>query len=56
MKRKAADSQVGSQAKRQREPEPDYCDVEIKKDGNGNVIWPAEREAMERAREFLREW
>ena len=56
MKRKASGSQPSSKAKRQKEPEADYCDVETRKDGDGKTIWPASSEAMEKAREFLRDW
>ena len=53
MKRKATDTK-GLPSKRQKEPEPDYCDVETKKDGNGAIIWPAPAEALESARAFLK--
>ena len=56
MKRKATDAQPSSKAKRQKEPEADYCDVETRKNGDGKTIWPASSEAMEQARDFLREW
>ena len=56
MKRKANGSLSETKAKRQKEPEADYCDVETRKDEDGNSIWPASGEAMERAREFLRDW
>ncbi len=56
MKRKATDSATVPKAKRQREPEADYCDVLPRKDGNGIVIWPASEQSVECAREFLIEW
>ena len=56
MKRKAIDSASDYKAKRQREPEADYCDVIAKKDGLGNVIWPASEQSIEGARYFLKEW
>ena len=56
MKRKATDSGTDSKAKRQREPEADYCDVIPRKDGHGNDVWPASEQSIEGAREFLREW
>ena len=56
MKRKATDSQPSSRTKRLKEPEADYCDVETRKNEDGEAIWPASREAMEKARNFLREW
>ena len=56
MKRKATESGIVPKAKRQREPEADYCDVLPRKDGNGAVIWPASEQSIERARAFLIEW
>lgn len=34
----------------------DYCLAEPRRDDDGEVVWPAPREAMEEAREFVREW
>ncbi|KAH8592269.1 DHH family protein-like protein [Bisporella sp. PMI_857] len=34
----------------------DYCNVEMKRDKDGNTIWPAPNLQMETARAFLREW
>ena len=56
MKRKAPFSDSVPKAKRQKEPEKDYCDVETVKDSDGSIVWPAPEEAMEKARAFLREW
>ena len=60
MKRKAtaAASEVRpkTKIKRERTPEPDYCDVEPRKDEEGNILWPADAAAIERARDFLKEW
>ena len=56
MKRKATESNTDSKAKRQKEPEADYCDVVPRKDSTGNTIWPASVQAIQRARDFLREW
>ena len=56
MKRKAVDTKESPQVKRQKEPIPDYCHVQPRKDGNGNQLWPASSEAVEKAREFIREW
>lgn len=41
--------------KKARPQVPDYCDVEPKRDGAGNVVWPAPETAMEEAREFIRQ-
>ncbi len=35
---------------------PDYCDVEPRRDANGQPIWPADATAIEQAREWIREW
>lgn len=56
MKRKAPDSKSASKAKRQKEPKADYCDLETRKDENGETIWPAPAEVMDVARNFLKEW
>lgn len=56
MKRKATDSSTDPKAKRQREPEVDYCDVVPRKDGQGNAIWPASEQSIERATDFIKEW
>ena len=53
MKRKATDAK-GAAPKRQKEPEPDYCDVATRKDGTGADIWPAPANAIEEARAFLK--
>ncbi|KEF52274.1 uncharacterized protein A1O9_11514 [Exophiala aquamarina CBS 119918] len=34
---------------------PDYCDVEPRRDGAGNIIWPAPESAIEAARSFLKD-
>lgn len=56
MKRKAADPRPPTKSKRPREQLPDYCDVEPRRDGSGAIVWPAPEEAIEGAREFMREW
>ncbi|KAL8906142.1 MAG: hypothetical protein Q9171_006398 [Xanthocarpia ochracea] len=55
MKRKAVDIKESPQVKRQKEPIPDYCHVQPRNDDNGNQLWPASSEAVESAREFVRE-
>jgi hypothetical protein len=47
---------ASSKAKKPRPKVPDYCDVEPRRDEEGQVIWPAAKEAMEQARDFIREW
>ncbi|KAI4202478.1 MAG: hypothetical protein LQ350_002561 [Teloschistes chrysophthalmus] len=54
MKRKATDSQGSSEAKRQKEPVSEYCDVEPRKDDDGAPVWPASPKAIEDARAFLK--
>jgi hypothetical protein len=34
----------------------DYCDVQPKRDQNGNAIWPAPESQMDAARDFLTNW
>ena len=57
MKRKAFDEIAKAKPKVQhvRAPEPDYCDVEPRKDGD-EIVWPAPSDAMEKARTFIQEW
>jgi nanoRNase/pAp phosphatase (c-di-AMP/oligoRNAs hydrolase) len=54
MKRKAKDLDSGPPAKKQETKAPDYCDVEPRRDEDG-ILWPAERKAMDAARDFIRE-
>ncbi|MCJ1306521.1 hypothetical protein MMC25_000164 [Agyrium rufum] len=54
-KRKAPSGELNGKAKRQKEPEKDYCDVETVRLSNGEVVWPAPAEAIKNARAFLRE-
>lgn len=35
---------------------PDYTDAEPVRDDNGEPIWPATAEAIEKARAFVKEW
>lgn len=56
MKRKATASVSSSKAKRQRELEPDYCDAKSQRAEDGSVLWPASESAIEKARQFLKEW
>lgn len=55
MKRKAT-APSGQKPKRLKEAEADYCDVNPRTDGEGNVLWPASPEAMQNAREFIKDW
>ncbi|KAL8810749.1 MAG: hypothetical protein Q9223_007689, partial [Gallowayella weberi] len=55
MKRKALDTKESPQAKRPKESTPDYCHTQPRKDDDGSILWPASREAIDRARDFIRE-
>ncbi|KAL8949905.1 MAG: hypothetical protein Q9222_004018 [Ikaeria aurantiellina] len=55
MKRKAIDARASPAAKRQKESMPEYCDAEPCKDANGTILWPAAPEAIEKARDFLKQ-
>lgn len=56
MKRSISESVKTPKSKKQREPEPDYCDLAPKLGEDGSIIWPAPMEAIEDARKFLRQW
>lgn len=56
MKRNATESHLASGRKRQKIPLPDYCDLSPQRDHNGSDIWPAAPDAIENARNFLKEW
>ena len=56
MKRKATDLTTSPKTKRQKDPVPDYCDVEPRRDTREGIIWPASEKAIEVARDFLRKW
>ena len=57
LKRKAGgDVKPTAKARKKGEPEVDYCDVEPQRAADGSPVWPAAPEAMERGRQFLREW
>ncbi|KAI4221441.1 MAG: hypothetical protein L6R36_006907 [Xanthoria steineri] len=55
MKRQAADTKESPRVKRQKEPVPNYCDVQTRKDDNGSILWPASLEAIEVARQYIKE-
>ncbi|KAI4250270.1 MAG: hypothetical protein L6R42_008786, partial [Xanthoria sp. 1 TBL-2021] len=55
MKRKAVDAKESPQVKRRKEQIPDYCDIQPRKDDSGTILWPASSEAIEIARDYLRE-
>ncbi|KAL8714755.1 MAG: hypothetical protein Q9220_001268 [cf. Caloplaca sp. 1 TL-2023] len=55
MKRKAIDSKASPDAKRRKETLPDYCDVDPRQDADGAILWPAAPDAIENARDFLKQ-
>ncbi|KAL8681646.1 MAG: hypothetical protein Q9186_002243 [Xanthomendoza sp. 1 TL-2023] len=55
MKRKALDTKESPQAKRPKELIQDYCDIQPRKDDDGGILWPASREAIDGAKDFMRE-
>lgn len=57
MKRKESPSATSSPAKKRARPEvPEYHLTPSKKDENGEIVWPAPKDQMERAREIIMEW
>jgi hypothetical protein len=56
MKRKASNPGTNARAQRRKESEMDYCDVTPQIDALGRTIWPASFEAVEAARDFIRDW
>ena len=57
IKRKApGTNEPPAKARKEKEPLPDYCDVEPRRAENGSILWPAAPEAMEKSRDFLKEW
>lgn len=57
MKRKLnATVSPSKQPKRQQVEVNDYCDVDTRKGPDGSILWPADEEAIENARDFLKEW
>ena len=56
MKRKAAGLAAPAKAKKAKEPEQDYCDIEPRHADDGSILWPATPTSMNLARDFLREW
>ncbi|KAL9635930.1 MAG: hypothetical protein Q9164_003155 [Protoblastenia rupestris] len=55
MKRKGDSIVSTPKAKRQREPEPDYCDATPRHSEDGGIIWPASSNSMQAARDFFRD-
>ena len=57
MKRKEAPSNAkGPKAKKQRPHVPDYHLTPTVKDEHGEAIWPAPKDEMKAARDFILEW
>ena len=55
-KRKLGGDNGSEKPKRPRTELPDYCAVESVRAADGEIIWPAPLEAMDAARDLLREW
>lgn len=53
MKRKATDV---TESPRKVAKTDDYCNVPVKRDSDGNEIWPAPESQMSAARAFIRDW
>jgi len=56
MKRSVSESAKTPKSKKQRELEPDYCDITPKLGEDGSIVWPAATEAIEDAGTFLKQW
>lgn len=57
MKRKAPSSSSSARApKKPREKEPDYHATPSLRDDDGEIIWPAPKDQMQRARDIILEW
>ena len=54
MKRKASNNANAPSPKRIESL--DYCDEEPRRAEDGEIIWPAPKDAIEAARAFLKEW
>jgi len=57
MKRKAPTSSTPTKAsKKPREKEPDYHATPSLRDQDGDIVWPAPKDQMQRARDIILEW
>lgn len=56
LKRKAEASTASSTAKKQKVVVPEYHTTPQRRDETGEIVWPARREQIERAREIIKEW
>jgi hypothetical protein len=55
-KRKATTSTTTPKTKKKKVEIPEYHLATSRKSDDGDIVWPARREQMERAREIIREW
>ena len=55
-KRKAESQVSAAKAKKQKVVIPEYHTTPSRRDGDGEIVWPAPRKQIERAREIIREW
>lgn len=56
LKRKADKSAASTPAKKQKVSIPEYHTATQRRDEAGEIVWPARKEQIERAREIIREW
>ena len=56
LKRKADKPAVSSTAKKQKFIIPEYHKTPQRRDGTGEIVWPARKAQLERAREIIKEW
>ena len=43
-------------AKKVRVQEPEYTDVEPRRDEGGAILWPASKDALDNAKRFIEQW
>jgi len=55
-KRKAGKPSILPSSKRLKAQGSDYHMTPSKRDGHGQIIWPAPKEQIERARGIIKEW
>lgn len=55
MKRRAEGPKMVGKPSKRVKPD-DYCSVQMKRDFNGDPIWPAPVEQIQAAQAFIKEW
>lgn len=56
LKRKAEKSPISAPAKKQQVVIPEYHTAAQRRDDAGEIVWPARKEQIERARDIIKEW